>query len=119
VQAFFHDTQCLVTHIGRAKQSTRNPPEVWKSNLETENRSVESAHQLNCSLLLPSAMANGIESIQPNSLLSKSNKQQTSAAIDRQQDRRRAVRSPMQGPSRLPHRYPHDDVRSIAVDFPS
>ena len=44
----------------------------------------ESAHQLNCSLLFPTAMAKGIESTQPNSLLAKSNKKQTSAAIDRQ-----------------------------------
>jgi len=43
----------------------------------------KSAHQLNCSLLFPTAMANGIESTRPI-LVIKSNKQQTSAAIDHQ-----------------------------------
>jgi len=44
-----------------------------------------SAHQLNCSLLFPTAMLNGIESTRPI-LVIKPNKQQTSATIDRQHD---------------------------------
>ena len=43
----------------------------------------KSVHQLNCSLLFPTAMVNGIESTRPI-LVIKSNKQQTSAAIDHQ-----------------------------------
>jgi len=42
-----------------------------------------SAHQLNCSLLFPTAMVNGIESTRPI-LVIKPNKQQTSATIDQQ-----------------------------------